>query len=628
MSNISKINISNEAWNKSDASLICIGIYKDSTMTPIGSDIDKESGGAISIAFKSGDMSGKVGEINFFYVCGKRIAVIGMGDKKKIKEEIVREAAGRALRIAIDKKSSQVLLDCLCSGVDSCQSMGEGIALGSYQFLNYKTKKAFERMKKKFILMFVDDSRYRKCRWQVIENYKKKLSKDERNYLIKIFKDYFLYLIERDYTEQIYVVTHPHKLQLITDNERLHLSLDSKNSEHDTEIKELTAIHQALDHENLAIQCSLGMRTKLNELNEIWNQKAYSKYWKNHGIDKITARTGVHTGNVIVGNIGSDRMLQYSIIGDTVNVASRLEQVNKETDSTYLLALESLKRGYKSMYCNPTEVSINQNELIVEVSDLELKNSKIQIKYSSKKIMSVSDFDVVLIRQDPPFNMEYITNSYLLSISNHKEAKKPLFINNPEGIRNFSEKIYPLYFKKFIPDTTISSRENIIAGFIKKNKKVVVKPLYEKGGDGIFMLDEKNKNIKKIIKKSTQNYTKPLIFQKYLSAVKKGDKRILLINGRPVGCVNRVPLKGSFIANLHLGSKAKKTSLTNKEIQICKELEPSLIKNGFFFVGIDIIDQKLTEINVTSPTGIKHINELSGLKIEEEFWDEVIKKIS
>ena len=305
-----------------------------------------------------------------------------------------------------------------------------------------------------------------------------------------------------------------------------------------------------------------------------------------------------------------------------------LEQVNKETDSTYLLALESLRRGYRSMYCNPKDVSIDQNKLVVEVSDLELKDSKIQIKYSSKKIMSISDFDVVLIRQDPPFNMEYITNSYLLSISNHKEAKKPLFINNPEGIRNFSEKIYPLYFKKFIPDTTISSRENIIAGFIKKNKKVVVKPLYEKGGDGIFMLDEKNKNIKKIIKKSTQNYTKPLIFQKYLSAVKKGDKRILLINGRPVGCVNRVPLKGSFIANLHLGSKAKKTSLTNKEIQICKELEPSLIKNGFFFVGIDIIDQKLTEINVTSPTGIKHINELSGLKIEEEFWDEVIKTIS
>ena len=141
MSHISKVNISNKVWNKSDASLICIGIYKDSTMTPIGSDIDKESGGSISAAFKSGDMKGKVGETNFFYVSEKRIAVIGMGDKKKIKDEIIREAAGKALRVAIDKKSTSVLLDCLCSGIDSCQPMGEGIALGSYQFLNYKTKK-------------------------------------------------------------------------------------------------------------------------------------------------------------------------------------------------------------------------------------------------------------------------------------------------------------------------------------------------------------------------------------------------------------------------------------------------------------------------------------------------------
>ena len=305
-----------------------------------------------------------------------------------------------------------------------------------------------------------------------------------------------------------------------------------------------------------------------------------------------------------------------------------LEKVNKETDSTYLLALESLKRGYKSMYCNPIDVSINQNKLMIEASELELKSSEIKIKYNTKKAMSISNFDVVLIRQDPPFNMEYITNGYFLDISNHKETKRPLFINDPRGIRNFSEKIYPLYFKKFIPNTTITCKENIISDFIKKNKKVVVKPLYEKGGDGIFMLDVKTKNLKSLIKKNTQNYTKPLIFQKYLSAVKNGDKRILLINGRPVGCVNRVPRKGSFIANLHLGSTAKKTNLTNKEIQICKELKPSLIKNGFFFVGIDVIDQKLTEINVTSPTGIKHINELSGLRIEAEFWDEVMKTIS
>jgi len=305
-----------------------------------------------------------------------------------------------------------------------------------------------------------------------------------------------------------------------------------------------------------------------------------------------------------------------------------LKKINKETDSTYLLALESIKRGYNSMYCNPRDVSINHGKLIIEASDMKLKNSELKINKSTKRKMNISDFDVVLIRQDPPFNMEYITNTYFLNISSHSETNKPFFINEPRGIRNFSEKIYPLYFKRFIPDTTITCKENIITSFIKKNKKVVVKPLYEKGGDGIFMINERTKNLRTLIKRNTENFTKPLIFQKYLSAVKKGDKRILLINGRPVGCVNRVPLKGSFIANLHLGSTAKKANLTNKEIQICKELKPSLIKNGFFFVGIDIIDQKLTEINVTSPTGIKHINELSGLKIEKEFWDAVEQKIS
>lgn len=304
-----------------------------------------------------------------------------------------------------------------------------------------------------------------------------------------------------------------------------------------------------------------------------------------------------------------------------------IEKINKETDSTYLLALESLKRGYTSMYCNPEDVSINHNKLMIDASKLELKNNMIKVN-DIKKTTDISRFDVVLIRQDPPFNMRYITNTYFLGTSSLKKKIKPFFINDPNGIRNFSEKIYPLYFKEFIPNTTITCKKNIISTFIKRYKKIVVKPLYEKGGEGIFMIDEKQKGNEEKIKRSTENFTKPLIFQEYLKAVKKGDKRILLINGKPVGCVNRVPIKGSFIANLHLGSKAEKTNLTAKEIQICKKLEPSLKQNGFFFVGIDVIDQKLTEINVTSPTGIKQINQLSGLRIEEKFWDEVLKIIS
>ena len=302
-----------------------------------------------------------------------------------------------------------------------------------------------------------------------------------------------------------------------------------------------------------------------------------------------------------------------------------LNKLNKETDSSYLLAVEAIKRGYNVMHSTPGDLSIDQKKLSVTAGMLCLKKNILK-KEKSYEDVQISKFDVVLIRQDPPFNMNYITNTYFFNILKTKN-RKPFFINSPEGIRNYSEKIYPLLFKNLIPNTTITCKKKVIYKFLEKYKKIVIKPLFEKGGKGVILIDLETKNIINVLSKKTKGFKQPLILQKFLEKVKEGDKRILLIDGEPAGCVNRVPKKGSFIANLHLGSFAKKTSLSKKEILICKRLKPSLKRNGLFFVGIDVIGEKLTEINVTSPTGIKQINDLSNKKIEKEFWDKVEEKI-
>ena len=304
-----------------------------------------------------------------------------------------------------------------------------------------------------------------------------------------------------------------------------------------------------------------------------------------------------------------------------------LEKINKKTDSTYLLAKEALKRNFVVFHSSPENAMIIDNKLKIFCSPLNLNNEN-QILIKKKNVrFEISNFDFFFIRQDPPFDMKYITNTYVLELDQkNKFKKKPLFINNPKGIRNFSEKIYPLYFNEIIPKTSITSDLSVIESFLKKHKKVVVKPLYDKGGNGIFLLDKSIGIKKKLLNKLTDNFKKPVILQEYLKKVKEGDKRVILLDGDPVGCINRVPNKGSFRANLHLGGVAKKTKLTYNEKKICEIIKPSLKKNGFFFTGIDIIDEKLTEINVTSPTGLTQINELYNTNIEEKFWDKLINK--
>ena len=298
------------------------------------------------------------------------------------------------------------------------------------------------------------------------------------------------------------------------------------------------------------------------------------------------------------------------------------EKLNEGSDSTISIIREGLKKNIKIWVGSPEQITFKKSEVITkgyEVLDDCLRKGKIEE-------LEINKLDFFFIRQDPPFNLAYLTNCYLLEL--HKEFnKKPFFINDPTGIKNFTEKIFPMYYPNLIPQTYITGNLDTFKNLLKKYKKVVIKTLFNKGGDGVEKVDfkkpnEANDEFMKLISK----YQVPVVVQKFIENVKNGDKRVILLDGNPVGFINRIPSKGNFKANLHLGGRAEATALSHKEKQICKSLKRILINEKLFFVGIDLINETLTEINVTSPTGIVQIKELSGVNIAEKIWKKLIAK--
>ena len=295
-----------------------------------------------------------------------------------------------------------------------------------------------------------------------------------------------------------------------------------------------------------------------------------------------------------------------------------LSSLNCETDSSLDIIKEGLNLGINIWITNPKDITFYAGRtscIAFKVKDLSLK------LYKPKKIF-LENFDVFFIRQDPPFDMNYISNCYLLEL--HKKFhRKPYFVNDPTGIKNFTEKIFPLYFYSLMPQTMVSSRLEDLRFMLKKHNILVLKPLYCKGGEGIYKLSRKDKHVFETFEKLLFKYKSPIVIQKFIENVKYGDKRVILINGKAVGAVNRIPQSGAFRANLHLGGTASKTKLSQKELDICKSLESILKANKLFFVGIDLIDERLTEINVTSPTGIVQLKKLYNLNISKLIWKEL-----
>ena len=296
-----------------------------------------------------------------------------------------------------------------------------------------------------------------------------------------------------------------------------------------------------------------------------------------------------------------------------------LSLLNLETDSSLDIVKEGLKLGVNVWIADPKDLTFYAGR----ISNIARRVKDLSLKLYKPKKMFLEKFDFFFIRQDPPFDMNYISNCYLLEL--HKKLnKKPFFINDPTGIKNFTEKIFPLYFHSFMPKTMVSSRVEDLKFMFKKHNSLVFKPLYCKGGEGIYKFSREDKHAFTTFEKLLSKYKSPVVVQEFIENVKYGDKRVILINGKAVGAVNRIPKSGAFKANLHLGGTAGKTKLSEKEKNICKKLGSVLKANKLFFVGIDLIDQRLTEINVTSPTGIVQLKELYNINISKLIWVELL----
>ncbi len=302
-----------------------------------------------------------------------------------------------------------------------------------------------------------------------------------------------------------------------------------------------------------------------------------------------------------------------------------IENIDINTDSTFSLMVEALKRNYKIYVYNVNDLSLKKNKVIASVKEvLKLQNKQgNHVKLSLSKTVSLSMFDVILMRQDPPFNLSYITATHLLE----KLMPKTLVINNPKSVRDSPEKIMVTRFNKLVPNTLITRSTYEISKFRKEYKQIIIKPLYGNGGSDVFYIKNKDPNFSVILEKMFSSFLEPLIVQEYLPKVTKGDKRILLVNGKPVGAINRIPRNNEIRSNLHIGGLAKKSTLTKNDIYICEEIGPYLKEKGLLFAGIDIIDNKLTEINVTSPTCIQEIDKYNNSNISSLIWDEIKKML-
>jgi len=292
-------------------------------------------------------------------------------------------------------------------------------------------------------------------------------------------------------------------------------------------------------------------------------------------------------------------------------------KLNPVTDTSVFLAHEIQNKNYKIFYYDPKDLSIINSKIIAAGCFIQFnyKNKKF-FKILKKQKLDLTKCKFILIRQDPPFNLEYISATYILDTI----KKKVQILNNPTSIRNVSEKLYSVKFQKYMPNTIFTQNIDEIKNFFKKHKKVILKPIHSYSGNDIHLLTSFNlKIIKKFIKQHDH-----IMCQKFIPKISKGDKRVFLINGKVCGAISRVPKKGSFLSNMSKGAKPINIKLTKIENKISRLIAKDLKKQNIFFAGIDFIDQKLNgDINVTSPTGLKTLYDLSGINLAKTFWREL-----
>ncbi|ESY21126.1 glutathione synthase [Mesorhizobium sp. LNJC394B00] len=292
-------------------------------------------------------------------------------------------------------------------------------------------------------------------------------------------------------------------------------------------------------------------------------------------------------------------------------------------DTSFALSLEAQRRGHQLFHYTPDRLSMLGGKVFARIEEMKLRDEKGNHYTLGDKVRTdLSEMDVILLRQDPPFDMNYITTTHILE----RIHPKTLVVNDPAWVRNSPEKIFVTEFPDLMPETLITKDPQEVAAFRKEFGDIIVKPLYGNGGAGIFHLKEGDRNLASLLEMFAQLSREPYIVQRYLKDVRKGDKRIILIDGEAVGAINRVPADHDSRSNMHVGGRAEKTELTTREREICARIGPSLKARGFILVGIDVIGDYMTEINVTSPTGVREVQRFGGADIANLFWDAVEAK--
>ena len=311
----------------------------------------------------------------------------------------------------------------------------------------------------------------------------------------------------------------------------------------------------------------------------------------------------------------------------TLKVAFQMDHVGSldiSGDTTFALCLEAQRRGHEIFHYVPESLTYENGIISAPIEPMEVRDNT--SNHFSLKPPIQSDFsniDILLMRQEPPFDMNYITYTHLLE---HLPDSVKV-INDPNSVRNAPEKLLVTFFKNLMPETIISRDKDAILNFQEMHKDIVVKPLYGKGGEGIILIKE-GEDIEVIISDFLENEKEPIMVQPFLPEVKHGDKRIIILNGEPVGCLNRIPAEGEFRSNLGVGGIPKLSELSENDKKICLSIKPILLDMKLFFVGIDVIGDYLTEINVTCPTGVRQIKSLGGPDIPNLFWNQVDELLS
>ena len=294
--------------------------------------------------------------------------------------------------------------------------------------------------------------------------------------------------------------------------------------------------------------------------------------------------------------------------------------IDIDADSTFALALEAQRRGHALFHYLPQDLALRDSRVTARARALTVqRKAGDHARLGDAETVDLAAMDVVLMRQDPPFDMAYITATHLLEHI-HPDT---LVVNDPVQVRNAPEKLFVTHFPDLMPPTLIASRRDEIAAFRAEHEDIIVKPLFGNGGAGVFHIGPGDENLNALMELFTELYREPAIVQRYLPEVRAGDKRIILVDGIAKGAVNRVPAAGEARSNLHVGGRAEKAVLTPRDLEICRAIGPTLAERGLIFVGIDVIGDYLTEINVTSPTGIQEIDRLDGACLEADIWDAI-----